>query len=153
MGLTAKQEKFCQGVVKGMSYSDAYREAYEAGQMKPETFNRKAKELANNGKIRTRLAEFRGKIEEELKYSAVESFRKLLEIQEKALAKKKILQGRGEDGTREVEDPDFNSALRAEELKGKLANLYKDVKDVTLKGPEAFVAFYEQICEKKDYVK
>ena len=153
MMLTSKQEKFCQGVVKGLSYSAAYREAYEAGQMKMETINRKAKGLADNGKIRARLAELRGKIEEELKYSAVESFRKLSEIQEKALARKKILAGRGEEAALEVEDPDFSSALRAEELKGKLANLYKDVKDVTLKGPEAFVAFYEQVCEKKDYVK
>lgn len=40
--LTAKQEKFCQGVAKGLNYSDAYREAYNAGKMKPESVNRLA---------------------------------------------------------------------------------------------------------------
>lgn len=109
MGLTAKQEKFCQSVVKGLSYSDAYREAYDADNMKPETINRKAKELIDNGNITARLKELRGKIEEELKYSAKESFNKLKELQDKAMF-----------------DGNINAAIKAEELKGKLANLYKD---------------------------
>lgn len=109
MGLTAKQEKFCHGVVKGLSYSDAYREAYDADNMKPETINRKAKELIDNGNITARLKELRGKIEEELKYSAKESFNKLKELQDKAEFNGNI-----------------NAAIKAEELKGKLANLYKE---------------------------
>lgn len=109
MGLTAKQEKFCQGVAKGLSYSDAYREAYNADNMKPETINRKAKELIDNGNITARLKELRGKIEEELKYSARESFNKLKELQDKAEFNGNI-----------------NAAIKAEELKGKLANLYKE---------------------------
>lgn len=109
MGLTAKQEKFCQGVAKGLSYSDAYREAYNADNMKPETINRKAKELIDNGNITARLKELRGKIEEELKYSAKESFNKLKELQDKAEFNGNI-----------------NAAIKAEELKGKLANLYKE---------------------------
>lgn len=109
MGLTAKQEKFCQGVAKGLSYSDAYREAYNANNMKPETVNRKAKELIDNGNITARLKELRGKIEEELKYSARESFNKLKELQDKAEFNGNI-----------------NAAIKAEELKGKLANLYKE---------------------------
>lgn len=109
MGLTAKQEKFCQGVVKGLSYSDAYREAYNADNMKPETINRKAKELIDNGNITARLKELRSKIEEELIYSAKESFNKLKELQDKA-----ELNG------------NINAAIKAEELKGKLVNLYKE---------------------------
>ena len=109
MGLTAKQEKFCQGVAKGLNYSDAYREAYNADKMKPETINRKAKELIDNGNITARLKELRGKIEEELKYSARESFNKLKELQDKAEFNGNI-----------------NAAIKAEELKGKLANLYKE---------------------------
>lgn len=55
MTLTAKQEKFCQGVAKGLTYSDAYREAYDAENMKTETINRKAKELIDNGKVAARI--------------------------------------------------------------------------------------------------
>ena len=55
MTLTAKQEKFCQGVAKGLTYSDAYRKAYDADKMKAETINRKAKELIDNGKIAARI--------------------------------------------------------------------------------------------------
>ncbi len=40
--LTPKQEKFCQSVAKGLTYSDAYREAYNASKMKPESANRLA---------------------------------------------------------------------------------------------------------------
>lgn len=109
MELTAKQEKFCQGVAKGLSYSDAYREAYDTDNMKDETINRKAKELVDNGKIAARLKELRGKIEEELRYSARESFEKLKDLQRKAELNENI-----------------NAAIKAEELKGKLANLYKE---------------------------
>lgn len=59
MDLTAKQEKFCQGVAKGLTYSDAYREAYNAKKMKMETINRKAAELMNNGKITARVEELK----------------------------------------------------------------------------------------------
>ena len=45
MDLTVKQENFCQGVAKGLTYSDAYRQAYNASKMKMETINRKAVEL------------------------------------------------------------------------------------------------------------
>lgn len=123
MGLTAKQEKFCQGVAKGLSYSDAYREAYNADNMKPETINRKAKELIDNGNITARLKELRGKIEEELKYSAKESFNKLKELQDKAEFNGNI-----------------NAAIKAEELKGKLAGIYVEKKDVALHGYEEFLS-------------
>ena len=117
MGLTAKQEKFCQGVAKGLSYSDAYREAYDAVNMKPETVNNSAFKLLKNGEITARVDELRGHIEEELKYSAKESFTKLSELQSQAEAGGNI-----------------NAALKAEELKGKLAGIYVDKKDVLLKG-------------------
>ncbi len=59
MVLTDKQEKFCQEVVKGLNYSDAYRKAYGTEKMKPATVNRKAKELADNGKIAARVRQLR----------------------------------------------------------------------------------------------
>ncbi len=55
--LTQKQEFFVQGVVSGLSQRQSYRKAYKAEKMKDETVDRKASELANNGKIRARYRE------------------------------------------------------------------------------------------------
>ena len=57
--LTSKQEKFCELVASGSNLSEAYRAAYDAGEMKPATVNRKAKEVADNGKIAARIGELR----------------------------------------------------------------------------------------------
>ena len=59
MTLTLKQEKFCQGVAKGLSYSDAYRSAYNASNTKDNVINVRASELMANGKIAVRVKELR----------------------------------------------------------------------------------------------
>jgi hypothetical protein len=48
--LTIKQEKFCQVYIETGNASEAYRQAYNAKNMKPETVNRKAKELLEGGR-------------------------------------------------------------------------------------------------------
>jgi phage terminase small subunit len=53
--LTPKQETFCNAYVETGNGSEAYRRAFDAGAMKPETVNRKAVELLNNGKITARV--------------------------------------------------------------------------------------------------
>lgn len=61
--LTAKQEKFVQCVVlEGMTYSDAYRAAYNAERMTDKTVNEKACLLAGEDKIRARMTELRGEL-------------------------------------------------------------------------------------------
>jgi phage terminase small subunit len=55
--LTLKQETFCQEYIKCGNASEAYRKAYNAENMKPETINRKASELLANGKIKARVQE------------------------------------------------------------------------------------------------
>ena len=57
--MTPKQEAFCLAYIETGNASEAYRRAYNAENMKPETVNRKAKDLLDNGKIRARLAELR----------------------------------------------------------------------------------------------
>lgn len=130
--LTPKQEKFCQCIVKGMTHSDAYREAYSVKNMKMATINKCAFDLMQNPNITTRITQLKSKIEEKLVYSALDSFRKLSDIQEKALSAKKYSVSGGE--VISLDDPDFNSAIKAEELKGKLAQLYVEKKDVTFSG-------------------
>ncbi len=57
MALTAKQESFCLVYLKTGNASEAYRQSYNAENMKPETVNRTAKALLDNHKITARLAE------------------------------------------------------------------------------------------------
>lgn len=57
MALTPKQEAFSLTYLRTGNASAAYRQAYDAENMKPETVNRKAKELLDNGKIAARLRE------------------------------------------------------------------------------------------------
>ena len=59
MALTIKQEKFAQLVVELGDNSKAYRGAYDAGRMKPETVHRSAKALMDNPKVAARVDELR----------------------------------------------------------------------------------------------
>ena len=64
-GLTAKQEKFCAEYAKGgVSYSDAYRAAFDCSKMKPATVNRRAFELKEDGKITARIKELQNEAAE-----------------------------------------------------------------------------------------
>lgn len=56
MVLTEKQEKFCRLVVELNNNSEAYRGAYNASKMKPESIHRKAKELVDNVNVAARIA-------------------------------------------------------------------------------------------------
>lgn len=55
--LTPKQEKFCHKYIELGNASEAYRQSYNAENMKPESVNRMAKDLLDNLKISSRLAE------------------------------------------------------------------------------------------------
>lgn len=66
--LTAKQEAFCQAIVSGMSQADAYRAAYSAGSMKPETVQKRASELMRNGEVAGRVAAIRKPVVEKVRY-------------------------------------------------------------------------------------
>ena len=53
--MTPKQEAFALAYVETGNASEAYRKAYNAVRMKPETVHRKAAELLKNGKITARV--------------------------------------------------------------------------------------------------
>lgn len=57
--LTAKQERFVQCIIEGMSQADAYRTAYETSRMTDKTIHEKASRLMSDGKVRARIAELR----------------------------------------------------------------------------------------------
>lgn len=55
--LTAKQEKFVQNLVKGMSQREAYKNSYSAKNMADETIDNNASKLFKNNEISTRYKE------------------------------------------------------------------------------------------------
>ena len=104
--------------MKGENYSTAYRKAFDVKRCSDKTVWEKASKMAALDKVKARIAELQGKIEEKLVYSALESFKNLETIQKLALSRKKLALGKGQ-----LNDPDLTNALKAEDLKGKLAGL------------------------------
>jgi phage terminase small subunit len=58
--LTAKQEKFVQNIIDGMTQADAYRGSYDTSRMTDKTVHEKASRLMADDKVRARLEELRG---------------------------------------------------------------------------------------------
>lgn len=78
MTLTAKQEAFCQAIADGMTQADAYRTAYNAVNMKPESVQVKACELTKDGKISVRVAELKSALEKKQLWTREKSVKALI---------------------------------------------------------------------------
>ena len=110
-GLTEKQETFCMAVFEGSGFSDAYRQAYDAANMKPATINRQAHELMINPKITARMDELHRQREQEQRMSA-------LSRSEKVIKKLEEIGLQGDSGG--------TSQIRALELLGKTIGMFTD---------------------------
>lgn len=84
VNLTAKQEHFVQLIISGTNYSDAYRAAYNCANMKPETINRKAHELANQGKIRARIETAREAAQKKAQWSLEKAVKRVQVLNDQA---------------------------------------------------------------------
>ena len=112
--LTARQEAFCLRYLETGNASEAYRQTYKSTVMKPETVNRKAKELLDNGKITARLDELRAPVVEKAQLTLESHLTELDRL-------KTAAEGAG----------NITAAIRAEELRGKAAGLYMAKVEVT----------------------
>lgn len=65
--LTVKQEKYVQGLFAGLSQREAYRQAFNCENMKDETIDKRACELAALGKIKGRLKALQDEVTEAIK--------------------------------------------------------------------------------------
>jgi phage terminase small subunit len=115
--LTDKQEKFCHLVIELGNNSEAYRQAYNAGKMKTETINRKAKELMDNGKITARLTELREPIIEKHNITVESLLKELEEARTCALT---------------AETVQSSAAVSATMSKAKLLGMDKQIIDHTI---------------------
>lgn len=78
--LTAKQEKFAQCIADGMNQADAYRAAYDAANSKPETVQKRASELMQNGEVAGRVRELQERMASLALWSREDSVRELAKI-------------------------------------------------------------------------
>ena len=78
--LTPKQEKFIQNVVSGMSQREAYKNSYNAENMKDETIDAEACKLFNDHKVATRYRELMDKLEDEAIMTAKERMKFLSDV-------------------------------------------------------------------------
>ena len=109
--LTRRQEIFCEYVVNGKTYSDAYREAYNPKKASNKTINEKASRLMAEDKIRARVESMRAYAREQY-------------MQQLILDEKGVLQelSRIATGTQEYPSYDMfgNERLRAPTVKQRL---------------------------------
>ncbi len=111
--LTPKQENFCLAYLETGNASEAYRQSYDAENMKPESINRKAKALLDDGKIAARIAELRQPVIEKAQITLETHLADLKALRDKADAAEK-----------------FGPAIQAEIARGKASGLYVDNVDM-----------------------
>lgn len=124
-GLTPKQRKFAELVVDGMSLADAYRNAYDCERMKPESIRRSAVEVMTNLSVSAaieRIAAGRKRAVEALTVND----RDMLLVHLRNWVNATTVPTAGQ--------------LRAAELLGKAAGLYRDVVVDETERPAAVVA-------------
>ena len=130
--LTPKQEKFCLLVSSGSSNSEAYRDAYRAEKMLPNTVHREAHRLTQNPMVATRISALKVGVESDTRDTVVEARRWVLgRLQEEATYA-------GTAGAR----------IRALELLGKAVGLFDESSRQDVTEPRASGEILEDIQER-----
>lgn len=118
-GLTEKQEKFCHEFIKTGNASEAYRNSYDAGKMKPESVHRKAHELMDNVKVAARVEGMRTAVATRRRETLEDLLDELEQARTLALAQ---------------ESPQTSAAVSASMGKAKMLGYLSD--KVQLSGPD-----------------
>jgi len=118
-GLTDKQETFVQCIVDGMSQRDAYKEAYNAAGMAPQSIDVEAWKLIRNPKVSQRLIALEGEIEAKRRALSISRWDRTVQFYESSML-----------------DENLHHSIRTRnaELLGKHLGLFVDrveTKDVT----------------------
>lgn len=120
--LTPKQEAFCLAYLETGNASEAYRRAYDAENMKPESINRKAKDVIDNVKIAARI--------EALRKPALKRAQMTLEGH---LADLQMLRDKA------LEADQFSAAISAEIARGKASGVHVEKSEQHLTGSVGFI--------------
>jgi len=119
--LTPKQEKFVQGVINGLSYADAYRQAYPNTKMSDENIYSMASAMINgtgnfkkNNKVHTRFLELNQKAAEKAKK---EDEKKIADASEILTFLSSVM--------RDV-NAEYKDRIKAAELSGKRLGIFSE---------------------------
>lgn len=115
-GLTIKQEKFAQKYIETGNASEAYRQSYNAGRMKPESVHRKAFEVLENVNVAARLVKLRASAAKRNEITVNDLIAELHEARQVALA---------------ADTPQASAAIAATLGKAKLLGLDKQLIELT----------------------
>jgi hypothetical protein len=113
--LTAKQDKFARLVAEGKTQADAYREAYNASNMKPETIHKRASELFLDGVVAGRIDELKKEFTKKLDIVSTITVERQIKYTQKAIQEC-------------LKTGDFNNYLKAMDMQNKLIGLYAPTK-------------------------
>lgn len=113
--LTAKQDKFARLVAEGKTQAEAYREAYNASNMKPETIQKRASELALDGVVTGRIDELKKEFTKKLDIVSTITVERQIKYTQKAIQEC-------------LKSGDFNNYLKAMDMQNKLIGLYAPTK-------------------------
>lgn len=130
MELTPKQENFATFYIETGNASKAYRKAYNAEEMKPETIHRKANELMANGKIRARIEALQAEHKERHKLTVDDLLAELEEARIMA-----------------IEKGNPNAMTQATMGKAKLLGLDKQMVEVKTEDHSSFTEWLAEIEE------
>ena len=128
--LTDKQEKYVQGLLKGLTQRKAFKQAYDTSKMTDKSVDEKASKLLANSKVRARYDELRERLRKEAEdkgiISAIDILKDIIEVKDRCMSKEPVLNNDGE----EVGEWKFehNGALKALEMLGKHINFFEHTK-------------------------
>ena len=118
--LTAKQEKFVQNLVKGMSQREAYKNSYDAKNMKDEVIDNKASDLFKKGEIRVRYEELLDKSMDEAIMTAKERKKWLTDVVKGAITNVT----HDSNGNEYENEPYISDKLKAIDILNKMSGEY-----------------------------
>ena len=124
MALTNKQEKFVQGLVKGLSQRQAYKESYNAENMKDKTIDDRAFELFKKSEIKERYNELMGKLEKKAIMSAEKRMQWLSDVIE-GNQKESRTYFRDGEAYESLKEADINTKIKALDTLNKMDNVYQ----------------------------
>lgn len=144
--LTSKQQKFVEEICKGASPSQAYISAYNPKKASKETIATQAQKILKKPNIIPIIEKNKEKLQEKLTYTLEESFKKIVDIQNKSLEYK--CETTTKDGAVVVVcNPDLKTALKAEELKGKLLGFYAEKSRVEINSNAPVQIIFNDKCK------
>lgn len=122
--LTPKQEKYVQNLVKGMSQREAYKNSYDAENMKDETIDKKASGLLKQEKIRGRYEELMKRLEDTAIMDAKERMKWLTKVVKGDIKETYTYWDDGEryEGEKEA---DLTTKIKALDTLNKMDNTYQ----------------------------